>query len=147
MSTIEAQHKTSIQVSSRARPILIVGLVDSVFPQFLLGSKQWVGPKGHICFIQNLEENGYCCQALCLESWDLADDELLKINTARQGRNRASQAPIEILGATNKTNLTESPFVKYLLYIGANNVRYWNRFNMSLRYEDVVDCLQVLIGV
>jgi hypothetical protein len=46
MSTIEAQPKTSIQESSRARPIMIVGQVDSVFAQFLLGSKQWVGPKG-----------------------------------------------------------------------------------------------------
>ena len=77
----------------------------------------------------------------------LTDDELLKINTARQGTNRTycdSQAPaMEILGTTNKANLTESPIVKYL-YIGANNEGYWNSYYMSLQFEDVVDCLQVL---
>jgi hypothetical protein len=33
--------------------------------------------------------------------------------------------------------------VKYL-YIGVNNEGYWNSFHMSIQFEDVVDCLQVL---
>ena len=64
-----------------------------------------------------------------------------------RGTNRTYhdlQAAMEILGTTNKANLTESPFVKYL-YIGANNEGYyWNSYYMSLQFEDVVDCLQVL---
>ena len=73
----------------------------------------------------------------------LTDDEFLKINTARRGTDRTycdSQAAME---KTNKANLTESPFVKYLC-IGANNKGYWNSYYMSLQFEDVVDCLQVL---
>jgi hypothetical protein len=31
-----------------------------------------------------------------------------------------------------------------LLFIGVNNEGYWNSYHMSLQFEDVVDCLQVL---
>ena len=30
------------------------------------------------------------------------------------------------------------------LYISANKEGYWNSFHMSIQFEDVVDCLQVL---
>ena len=33
--------------------------------------------------------------------------------------------------------------MKYL-YIGVNNEGYWNSFHMSIQFEDIVDCLQVL---
>jgi hypothetical protein len=36
---------TSIRVSTATRPIMIVGQDESVFAQYLLGSKTWVGPK------------------------------------------------------------------------------------------------------
>ncbi len=53
-------------------------------------------------------------------------------------------AALEILKSTQKPLLlTDSPLVKYL-YIGANNKGYWNSFHMSMQFEDVVDCLQVL---
>jgi hypothetical protein len=35
---------TSIRVSQSARPIMILGQDESVFAQYLLGSKTWVGP-------------------------------------------------------------------------------------------------------
>jgi hypothetical protein len=50
---------------------------------------------------------------------------------------------MEISGTTFKSPLKESPFIKYL-YIGVNNEGYWNSYYMSLQFEDVVDCLQVL---
>ena len=68
------------------------------------------------------------------------------MNTARRGAGKTyhdTQAAIEILGTADKAILTESPFVKYL-YIGASNKGYWNSYYMSLQFEDVVDCLQVL---
>ena len=52
--------------------------------------------------------------------------------------------PMEILGTINKGVLTESLFVKYYLDIGVNNKGYWNSYHMSLQFDDVVDCLQVL---
>ena len=54
-----------------------------------------------------------------------------------------THAAMEILKSVHKPLLTESPFVKYL-FIGANNEGSWNSFHMSLQFEDVVDCLQVL---
>jgi hypothetical protein len=54
------------------------------------------------------------------------------------------QAATQILKSIEKKPLlTESPFVKYLS-IGANNEGYWNSYYMSLQFEDVVDCVQVL---
>ena len=50
---------------------------------------------------------------------------------------------MEILGTINKPVLTESPSIKYL-FIGINNKGYWNSYHMSLQFEDVIDCLQVL---
>jgi hypothetical protein len=52
-------------------------------------------------------------------------------------------AAMEILGTISKPVLMESPFVKYL-FIGINNEGYWNSYHMSLQFEGVVDCLQVL---
>ena len=42
----DVKAKTSIRVSSKARPIVIVGQDESVFAQYLLGAKTWIGPKG-----------------------------------------------------------------------------------------------------
>jgi hypothetical protein len=50
---------------------------------------------------------------------------------------------MEILKSDHKPLFTNLPLVKYL-YIGANNEGYWNSCRMSLQFEDVVDCLQVL---
>ena len=44
-TTTTIQPTTSIRVSSMPRPIMIVGQDESVFAQYLLGAKTWVGPK------------------------------------------------------------------------------------------------------
>jgi hypothetical protein len=36
----------SVQTSQDVRPVMIVGPDESVFTQYLLGSKTWVGPTG-----------------------------------------------------------------------------------------------------
>jgi hypothetical protein len=149
------QHKgktatTSIRVSTATRPIMIVGQDESVFAQYLLGSKTWVGPKGQRPLLPKSEGDGYMLSAFVSREFgfgrELSADELVKINTARRGGDRTyidTQAALEILKSTQKPALKESPFVKYL-YIGANNEGYWNSYHMSLQFEDVVDCLQVL---
>ena len=82
-----------------------------------------------------------------LSKGELSKAELDKINGERQGVNKNcidKQAAMEKLKLTQKPLLlAESPFVKYL-YIGAINKGYWKSFHMSLLFEDVVDCLQVL---
>jgi hypothetical protein len=77
----------------------------------------------------------------------LTEAELVKINCERRrGINKTytdTQAAMEILKTTEKPELKESPFIKYL-FIGANNEGFWNSYHMSLQFEDVVDRLMVL---
>ena len=141
---------TSIRVSSQATPLIIVGQDESVFAQYLLGSKTWTGPAGQRPLLPKSEGDGYMLSAFVSREFGfgrvLTEAELVKINTERRGIGRTyidTQATLEILGTTNKQAFTESPLVRYL-YIGANNEGYWNSFHMSLQFEDVVDCLQVL---
>ena len=141
---------TSICVPARARPLMIVGQDESVFAQYLLGSKTWVGPKEQRPLQPKSEGDGYMLSAFVSREFgfgrDLSEDELVRINTARRGIGKTyidTQAAMEILKSIDKPILTESPLIKYL-YIGANNEGYWNSSHMSLQLEDVVDCIQVL---
>jgi hypothetical protein len=144
------QPTTSIRVSSMARPIMIVGQDESVFAQYLLGAKTWIGPKGQRPLLPKSEGDGYMLSAFVSREFGfgrlLTVNELAMINEKQRANGATytdTHAAIEIQGTIFKKPLTESPFVKYL-FIGANNEGYWNSFYMSLQLEDVVDCLQVL---
>ncbi|KAI2492861.1 hypothetical protein MHU86_21674 [Fragilaria crotonensis] len=148
LSTINPS--TSIRVSSRAKPLIIVGQDESVFAQYLLGSKTWIGPAGQRPLLPKSEGDGYMISAFVSREFgfgrELTDAELVKVNSERRSAGSTyidTQAALEILGTINKPVLTESPLLKYL-YIGVNNEGYWNSFHMSIQFEDVVDCLQVL---
>jgi hypothetical protein len=142
---------TSIQVSSKAGPTMIVGQDESVFAQYLLEAKTWIGPKGQRPLLPKSEGDGYMLSAFVSREFGfgqlLTNDELAKINSAERRASTATytdkHAAMEILGTINKPALTESPFVKYL-FIGVNNEGYWNSYHMSLQFEDVFDCLKVL---
>ena len=141
---------TSIRISSQTRPLMIIGQDESVFAQYLLESKTWVGPKGQRPMFPKGEGDGYMLSAFVAREFgfgrEMTAAELEKVNKERQGANKTyinTTAALEILKVTEKPLLTESPFVKYL-YIGANNEGYWNSYHMSLQFEDVVDCLQIL---
>ena len=142
---------TSIRMPKKARPIMIVGQDESVFSQYLLGAKTWIGPKGQRPLLPKSEGDGYMLSAFVSQDFGFggpltSDDELAKINTKRRASGATytdTHAAMEILGTINKAALTESPFVKYL-YIRINNEGYWNSYHMSLQFEDVVDCLMVL---
>jgi hypothetical protein len=150
-ATTSIQPTTSIRVSSMARPIMIVGQDESVFAQYLLGAKTWVGPKGQRPLLPKSKGDGYTMlSAFVSREFGfgrlLTEDELVRINSQQQTNGATytdTHAAMEVLGRINKLPFTESPFVKYL-FIGANNEGYWNSFYMSLQLEDVVDCLQVL---
>ena len=66
---------------------MIIGQDESVFAQYLLGSKQWVGPKGQRPLLPKSEGDGYMLSAFVSRELGfgraLTDDELLKINMAR----------------------------------------------------------------
>jgi hypothetical protein len=129
---------------------MIVGQDESVFAQYLLGAKTWIGPKGQRPLLPKSEGDGCMLSAFVSQEfgfgWLLTVNELAMINE-KQHANGATytdtHVAIEIQGIIFKKPLTESPFVKYL-FIGANNEKHWNSFYMSLQLKDVVDCLQVL---
>ena len=107
---------TSIRVSARARPIMIVGQDESVFAQYLLGSKTWVGPRGQRPLLPKSEGDGYMLSAFVSREFgfgrELSADELVRVNTARRGIDKTYidiQAAMEILKSTHKPILTESP--------------------------------------
>jgi hypothetical protein len=141
--------RMSIRVSSKARPIMLIGQDESVFAQYLLGSKTWIGPKGQRPLLPKSEGDGYMLSAFVSRDFGfgkrLTADELTRINNERRiGKTYTdTQAAEEILKTHRKPLLTESPFVKYL-YIGAHNEGFWNSYHMALQFEDVVDCLTVL---
>ena len=54
---------TSTRVSSKARPTMIVGLDESVFAQYLLGAKTWIGPRGQRPLLPKSEGDGYMLSA------------------------------------------------------------------------------------
>ena len=141
---------TSIRVSSKAKPIMIIGQDESVFAQYLLGSKTWVGPKGQRPLLPKSEGDVYMLSAFVSREFgfgrELTEAELVRINCERRGIDKTytdTVAAMEILKTNKKPLLVDSPFVKYL-YIGANNEGFWNSYHMSLQFEDVVDCIQVL---
>ncbi len=117
----------------------------------MLGSKTWIGPSGQCPLLPKSEGDGYMLSAFVSREFGfgrvLTNEELDKVNAARRmiGKNTYidEQAANEVLGTIHKSDLKESPLMKYL-FIGASNEGYWNSFHMSVQFEDVVDCLQIL---
>ena len=131
-TNLERKPTTSIRVSLQTRPLMIIGQDESVFAQYLLGSKTWVGPKGQRPLLPKSEGDCYMLSAFVSREFgfgrEMTSAELEKVNDERRGIHKTyhdTQAATEILKSTQKPLLTESPLVKYL-YIGANNEGYWN---------------------
>ena len=57
----------SIRVSSQAKPMMIIGQDESVFAQYLSGSKTWVGPKDQRPLLPKSEREGYLYFGLRVE--------------------------------------------------------------------------------
>ena len=100
------------------RPLMIIGQDESVFAQYLLGSKTWVGPKGQRSLLSKSEGDGYMLSAFVSREFGfgrvMTDAELAKVNDERRGMDITyidAQAATEILKSIEKPLLTESPFV------------------------------------
>jgi hypothetical protein len=60
---------TSIRVSLKGRPTMIVGQDESVFAQYLLGAKTWIGPKGQRPLLPKSEGDGYVVKVRVERIW------------------------------------------------------------------------------
>jgi hypothetical protein len=130
------------------KPIVLLGQDECAFNQFLLGSRQWIGPKGQRALLPKTEGAGLMVSAF--QSRELgfglkiSDAELEEINFSRMGKKyKDEEAGVTINKTANKSALTESPFVVYF-ELGANNEGYWTYNHMVLQFEDCVDCLTVM---
>jgi hypothetical protein len=101
---------------------MIVEQDKSMFSQYLLGSKRWVGSKGQRPLLPKSEGDGYMLLVLMSREFDFGREltiaELEEVNEERRGVHKTSlvvtHASMEILKSVRKPLFTESPLVKYL---------------------------------
>ncbi len=83
---------TSIRVSSQARSLMIIDQDESVFAQYLLGSKTWVGPKGQRPLLPKSEGDDYMLSAFVVQEFgfgrEMTAAELAKVNMKGEEHTR-----------------------------------------------------------
>jgi hypothetical protein len=138
----------SVRKPADKKPLMIFGQDESVYNQFLLGSRQWVGPKGQHPLLPKTD--GLSLMVSGMQSREtgfgvsIDETQLQEINWARTGTNYVDKdAAIAIHGQTTKKDLKQSPFIVHF-ELGANNQGYWTYNHMAIQFEDCVDCLKVL---
>jgi hypothetical protein len=138
----------SVRKPPDVKPLMIFGQDESVFSQFLLGSRQWVGPQGQRPLLP--KTNGLSLMVSALQSREtgfgvsISRMQFDEINEARHGQNYVDvDAAMAIHGHATKNDLKDSPFVVYF-ELGTNNEGYWTYNHMAIQFEDCVDCLKVM---
>jgi hypothetical protein len=140
--------KMSVRAEAGSKPLMISGQDEAVFSQYLLGQRQWVGPKGERGLLPKTDEESMMASAMQGREAGfgrkMSPEELESVNLTRRDKEYISvDAAMEVHKTTRKPDLTESPFIRYL-HVGINKVGYWNSMHMAIQLEDVVDCLKVL---
>ena len=138
----------SVRKPPSMKPLMIFGQDESVFNQFLLKSRQWVGPQGQRPLLPKTDGMSLMLSAFQSRetgfSVHISRIQMEEINDCRRGQNYVDlDAAIAIHGQVSKKDLKESPFV-VSFELGANNDGYWTYNHMSIQFEDCVDCVKVL---
>jgi hypothetical protein len=138
----------SVRKPPDVKPIMIFGQDESVFNQFLLKSRQWVGPQGQRPLLPKTD--GLSLMLSAFQSREtgfgvhISRAQLDEINDTRRGHIYVDvDATIAVHGQAVKKELKELPFV-VSFELGANNEGYWTYDHMSIQFEDCVDCIRVL---
>ena len=126
----------------------IFGQDESVFNQFLLGNRQWVGPEGQRALLPKTDGLSLMISAFQSREtgfgMNLSRMQLDEINESRRGKNYVDvDAAMAIHGQATKKDIKDSPFAIFF-ELGANNEGYWTYNHMSIQFEDCVDCLKVV---
>ena len=135
---------------SPSKPLMIFGQDESVFNQYLLGNRQWVGPEGQRALLPKTDGLGLMLSAFQSRETGfglkLSSIQIGEINETRRNKNYVDvDAAIAINGQAMKKDLKDSPFVIYF-ELGANCEEYWTYNHMSIQFEDCVDCLKVVFS-
>jgi hypothetical protein len=139
---------TSIRKPLDVKPLMIFGQDESVYSQFLLGNRQWVGPQGQRALLPKTEGMGLMISALQSRETGfglvISEIQMDEINEARRGKTYVDMdAAMAIHGQATKKDLKQSPFVVHF-ELGSNNEGYWTYNHMAIQFEDCVDCLRVV---
>lgn len=140
--------KLSVRMPPGLKPLMIFGQDESVFNQFLLRLRQWVGPLGQRALLPKTE--GLSLMISAFQSREtgfgvqISRIQMEEINETRRGKTYVDlDAALAIHGQVAKKDLKESPFV-VSFELGMNNEGYWTYNHMSIQFEDCVDCLKVI---
>jgi hypothetical protein len=139
----------SIRKPTHLKPLIIFGQDECIFKQDTFTKKAWCLPDGHFPLIPKDEGAGVMVSAFVSRNFGfglhLIIDELSVVNYKRRGECYIDkESAILKRGKAEKEPLTESPFVRYLLYGAAQLEGYWSCEDMILQLEDIVDCLKTI---
>jgi len=138
----------SVRLAKEEKPLLMYGHDESIFKQYLLTGKSWIGPNGEKAMSPKDEGQGVMISAFQSRhdgfGMDLTKEDLKKINQNRSGeRYFDEEAAKKIYGKPEKAPLEASPFVVEFEF-GINNDGYWCYDRMVLQLEDCVDALKTI---
>jgi hypothetical protein len=138
----------SVRMPDGVKPLILFGQDECVFSQYLMGSRQWVGPSGERALLPKNEGMGLMVSAFQSREFgfgfEITAEQLAAINLSRRGQKYVDEeAADEVRGKAEKADLTDSPFVKFF-ELGMANEGYWNYNHMALQFEDCIDCLVVM---
>jgi hypothetical protein len=138
----------SVQMPAGVHPLIILGDDECDFAQYLLGSKQWVGPKGERALLPKTDRLSLMLSAFqCCEfrfGLDISQAKLDEINFMRLNKKYVDEeAGIAVHGTAVKKPLEKSQFVIFF-ELGINNDGYWTYNHMACQFEDCIDCLETL---
>ncbi len=131
-----------------SKPLMIFGQDESVFNQFLLGNRQWVGPDGQRALLPKTDGLSLMILAFRLRETgfglNLSRMQLDEVNKSQYGKNYVDvDAAMAIHGQATKKDLKNSPYVIYN-ELGANNKGCCTYNHMSVQFEDCIDCLKLV---
>ncbi|KAI2500715.1 hypothetical protein MHU86_13743 [Fragilaria crotonensis] len=136
----------SVRKPPEEKPLMLFGQDKSVYSQYHLKSKQWVGPLGQRALLPKTDGLSLMISAIQSREtgFGVHISQLEEINEVRRGTNYVDvDAAMAIHGQCGIRDLKESPFV-VSFELGANNEGYWTYNHMSIQFEDCVDCVKVL---
>jgi hypothetical protein len=138
----------SVRRPTHQKPLIIFGQDECIFKQYTFTKKTWCLPDGRFPLIPKDEGSGVMVSAFVSRDFGFGMkftiDQLSAINNKRKDEcYMDSQSAILKRGKAEKEPLSDSPFVRYLLY-GANLEGYWSYEDMILQLEDIVDCLKTI---
>ena len=155
-SNLSVRFPTDADGNRTRRPIIILGQDESIFSQFAYSKRGW-GVDGEQVLRKKTQGAQDHCSDFVSDVIDINPDlrpHLIHINALRgPGRsylllnaamvvNGEIQKPVKTEKHLEDT-LCKSP-LHYCIQIGQDHDGYWNGNRMTLRFEDVVDCLKVM---